>query len=700
MKGAARTMMIYQQFLTIATAATCALGAAIVYAQPSGGDFEDAIAAAQDAPLAIHATNPAEVALLQMQTAFAKGDTARLGQLLPLTATHPLHGWGAYWELSARLKNAAPEQVDAFLTKWAGTYWEDRLRNDWLLLLGQRRQWAEFERLHPAFRMRDDRQVQCYALAIDVIEGRAASNAAATLAPLWFAQPNNDDGCAHAAATLHAVGHLPAEIAWERARRSAHQGGQNGARQALALVAPELLSAASAAIANPEKFLQPPAAKKGAARTASPAIDPRLAALALTRLAVSKPERVVALMHSSWGAQLGAADADWVWGAATQALAMKRESAAAASAWGQVRQPAALHPDMLAWAARAQLRLARWAAVRSTIEAMDEATRAQPMWTYWLAHSLARAPRADNRGADKAWSQQLLERVAVHVGDFYGQLALADLGRPLTAPPEPPAPTPAELAAAAANPGLQRALQAITIGLRREGVREWNYTTNLHTPGGMDDRALLAAAALACRFEVWDRCINTSERTRSFASWSQRYPTPLIEAMRPKAAAQALDLAFVYGLVRQESRFILDARSHVGATGLMQVMPATARWTAKKIGLSGFVPAQLADQDTNLTIGAAYLRLVLDDFEGSMPLAAAGYNAGPGRPRLWRQGPKLDAAIWAENIPFTETRDYVKKVLANATAYAVRIEGQPQSLRTRLGHTIGPATKAATPDLP
>jgi soluble lytic murein transglycosylase len=133
----------------------------------------------------------------------------------------------------------------------------------------------------------------------------------------------------------------------------------------------------------------------------------------------------------------------------------------------------------------------------------------------------------------------------------------------------------------------------------------------------------------------------------------------------------------------------MDARSGVGASGLMQVMPATARWTARKIGLTGFTPQQINDRDTNITIGTAYLKLALDDFDGSMPLAAAAYNAGPGRPRNWRNGPVLDAAIWAENVPFNETRDYVKKVLANTVNYAAILTGQPQSLKSRLG-TVGP----------
>jgi len=142
----------------------------------------------------------------------------------------------------------------------------------------------------------------------------------------------------------------------------------------------------------------------------------------------------------------------------------------------------------------------------------------------------------------------------------------------------------------------------------------------------------------------------------------------------------------------------MDAHSGVGAAGLMQIMPPTARWTAKKIGLSNFKPAQINDRDTNIVIGTAYLKLVLDNFDGSMPMAAAAYNAGPSRPRSWRGqsgAPLLDAAIWAENVPFTETRDYVKKVLSNTANYAALISAAPQSLKARLG-LVGPRDASAS----
>jgi soluble lytic murein transglycosylase len=257
-------------------------------------------------------------------------------------------------------------------------------------------------------------------------------------------------------------------------------------------------------------------------------------------------------------------------------------------------------------------------------------------------------------------------------------------------PSAPPPPTAAEAAAVRAVPGFQRALRLIALGLRSEGVREWNFT--LRDLDG--DRALLAAAQWACEREVWDRCINTSDRTRAEVDLAQRYPMPFRGEVTAHARAIDLDPAYVYGLIRQESRFVMDARSSVGASGLMQLMPATARWTARKIGLD-FRPSMVTDRDVNIRLGTSYLKLVLDDFEGHMALGAAAYNAGPNRPRRWRDGPALEAAAWIENIPFGETRDYVKKVLSNAVVYGALLGDGAPSLKRRLGGPIGPRPAGA-----
>ncbi len=623
------------------------------------------------------AQNRGDDTLLEMQQAFRKGDKQKLTTLLPGARGHALEPWAAYWELRARLDMAQPAEVNAFLQRWAGSYQEDRLRNDWLLLLGQRRDWEQFAELHPHYRMGDDREVRCYALAIDQIRGQAAQDAGAEVLRNWYALRDMDDGCANAAAEMLAAKKIKPLDVWRKARLAAEANRLRVARKAVEIVAPEALAPLREALDAPAKYLKGHATARGRERQ-------ELVVLALIRMAVSDAGVAASLLENKWGVHLSAEERNWLWGVIGKQAALSL-SPDAAGYFGNVSRDADLNDDLLAWKVRAALRAGQWKQVGRAIDAMSPTARQDSTWTYWKARSLTAGRAGDE---ERAQARQLYERIAGSTG-FYEQLALEELGTRVTAPPAPAPLTDAEKAAARANPGLNRGLYAIAMGLRSEGVREWNYSTNLHQAGGMPERELLAAADLACQQQVWDRCINTSERTKTVIDAGQRFPMPFRTAVVERAQGVGLDPAYVYGLIRQESRFIMDARSGVGASGLMQVMPATARWTAKKIGLTGFTPSQINDRDTNITIGTAYLKLALDDFDGSMPLAAAAYNAGPGRPRNWRNGPVLDAAIWAENVPFNETRDYVKKVLANTVNYAAILTGAPQSLKSRLGQ-VGP----------
>ena len=636
---------------------------------------------AAGAPL-VQAQNRGDDTLLEMQQAFRKGDRKKLEQLLPAVRGHALEPWAAYWELKARLNEATSQEVQAFMQRYAGSYQEDRLRNDWLLLLGQRREWGQFADLHPHYRMSDDREVRCYALLIGQIKGTAPASAADDVRSNWYALRDADDGCTHAAGELYSYKKLSALDIWRKARLGAEANRSRVVRAAVEIVAPEALTQLKEVLDSPSKYLL-------ARNTAGSRVRQELVLLALIKLASGDPDSAAHQLDSKWSEYLSAEERNWAWGVIGKSAAQKL-SGSAHGYFSNVTRNSHLNDDLLGWKVRAALRAGQWKAVGTVVDAMGAEARQDSTWVYWKARAMLATKPSE---ADRAEARQLLEGIAGTRG-FYEQLALEELGQRITVPPAPAPLTAEEKAAARANPGLNRGLYAILLGLRSEGVREWNYTTNLHTPGGMADRELLAAADFACQREVWDRCINTSERTKTVTDMAQRFPMPFRAAVVERAQGIGLDPAYVYGLIRQESRFIMDARSHVGASGLMQVMPATARWTARKIGLTGFTADQITDRDTNITIGTAYLKLALDDFAGSMPMAAAAYNAGPGRPRSWRNGPVLDAAIWAENVPFAETRDYVKKVLANTTNYAAMLTGQPQSLKARLG-TVGPRDSAA-----
>lgn len=644
-----------------------------------------AIMAVLMVPLVSWAQPAADRALLDMREAFRKNQPGELARLLPATRGHALEPLARYWDMRSRLENTPAADVRAVLDAMAGTYWEDRLRNDWLLVLGRQRDWQRFRAERPLYRMNDDRQVTCYTVMLDAADGRLPPEVAAErVRELWLAQRDQEDGCATAAQALLASGHLRDAVVWQRARLMMEANRLRGASQAVGLLNPEWAQMVESIGTQPAKYLDEKIT----------AIRPRtkeLVTLALIRLAAQDPAAAAEEADNlRWRAQLTAEERAWVWGAIGRRAAQRlQDDALSHFARGDLRL---MHDEHLAWMARAGLRAGRWDAVRDAIYAMGPAQRNETAWVYWRARAIDALKEPDATVA-RAQARALYESIA-SPRDFHGMLAMEALGLPITASATPEALSADERRAAENNPGLRRAMAAIRLGLRSEGSREWTYQVALHQPGGMPDRELLAAADLACREQIWDRCINTSLRTRELVDMAQRFPTPYRDLVVARSKEIGLDPSYVYGLIRQESRFVTDARSHVGASGLMQVMPATARWTARKIGLENFRPQQITEHDTNIQIGTAYLKFALDDFEGSMPLAAAAYNAGPSRARQWRNGPVLPGEVWAENIPFEETRDYVQRVLTNATLYAALLSGQPQSLRARLGE-VGPRSTSA-----
>ena len=659
--------------------------------------------------------------IVEARDAQRRGDRNRLAALrdAAVASNHPLAMWADYWELGSHLTSASTTEVDAFYARWPGSYVEDRLRNDWLLVVGRRRDWATFTRDVAGFRMNDDREVTCYDLLTRHLAGHDVTEPARAA---WFAQRDADDGCHLLAATLVHDKAFGAADVWQKVRLSIEFNRPKAARQAAALISAPTAQAVAALVDSPAKYLRvdvPKPKRRGGGPRATAqaparalARSPELSALAVMRMATNDPAAAARELHQPWAAAMAPEWAATTWAAVAKqaaldlqpdalgyylhAFAVRQKNASALNKRAAPHEPAAWSDDTSAWAVRAALRSAapqaqRWTLVATAIDAMSPAERNEPVWVYWKARSMQALaePGAAGEPARLA-SRRMLGAIASPL-HFYGKLANEDLGRHLVLPAAPAALTAQERAAAASNPGLTRALQMMAIGLRSEGVREWNFSLL-----GMSDRELLAAAQLACDREIWDRCINTSDRTRVDVDMAQRFPTPYRGEVVEASRQIGLDPAYVYGLIRQESRFIMHARSEVGASGLMQVMPATAKWTARKIGLP-FTPDMISDRAVNIKIGTNYLKLVLDSFDGSAALATAAYNAGPSRSRRWREGVSMEVAAWAESIPFNETRDYVKKVLSNATLYSALLQSQATpGLKAWMGAGIG---AAATGDL-
>jgi soluble lytic murein transglycosylase len=653
-------------FVTIAATSTGLLAKTVKPRAPYAG-AEEAFIAAKDAAAAADIDKFNSAAPQARQSA---ADTTSL------QAVQRLQVYLEYWRLRIPLlqaRNAAnnsnvtapsPEvlasvesETRVFLGKHAGTIYADLLRRDWLYVLARRGDWAAFDAQYPLWALRDEPLLHCWAGFSKVTQDPAsAPKVKQEFRDAMFELRDIGDSCSQLIGALVNAGAMSRNDVWRRLQISLDAGGFNAVKRVEPYFSPNASEQAVIAIARSSRQ------------------EPTATAKDFTNVNNADRPYAVGLLAANGMRKLHADSNEWA-----------KESFKASSA-------TTFYPDdTLGWMARAGLRSLDWPVVRGAIERMSSETKKDPTWTYWLAKALKADATYSAKPEGKAEIDALFKSIAGQA-NFYSQLAGEELGQLITIPTKAAAPTEQELAEPARNEGFARALAFYELGLRSEGNREWNFQLR-----HMTDRQLLAAAEWACRKNILDRCVNTSDRTKTEFDFSQRFVMPFRDELTPIAKEREVELAWIYGLIRQESRFIMDARSSVGASGLMQIMPATGRWIAKKVGVVDFKTEQLKERDTNLRFGTFYLKSVLDDLDGSPAMASAAYNAGPGRPRAWRATltTPVDTAIFAEIIPFSETRDYVKKVLSNATIYAAIISGKPQSLKSRLG-TVSPKAFSAT----
>lgn len=619
--------------------------------------------------------------ILAARDAVQRGDRAKLARQLEAARGHVLAPYVEYWLLQLRLQEVDSAEPRDFLARHAGTYLADKLRGEWLKVLGKRQEWDVFDAEYPPL-AQPDQEITCYALQNRL---RLADLGALDEArPLWFSAADLAESCIPVMEQLIADKRLGSDDIWERLRRQVEVKKLSAAITTAAYLPAQQAPSAKtleAVVGNPVRHLALLPDNFAASRQGR-----EMALLAVQRAARSDPVQAARLWEGIKG-KFSAADVGYVYGQLGWMGALKHLPEA--THWYALAGNAPLSDEQIAWKARAALRALDWAMVQEAVERMPRAMQMQPDWVYWLARAHAASGRLEEARA-------LFQRIAGQP-NFYSNLSDDELGRPIVLPPRAQKPSGEAVKAIAALPGIRRALALFDLDMRIEGIREWNWTVR-----GMDDASLLAAAELANRHDIYDRAINTADRTQVLHDYSMRYLAPFREHVEPKARALQLDAGWVYGLMRQESRFITNAKSVVGAKGLMQLMPKTARWVAKKIGMKDFHPGRVQDTDTNVTLGTNYLKMVLDDLDSHPVLASAAYNAGPGRARRWRDVKPIEGAIYAETIPFNETRDYVKKVMSNAVYYSALFDGQPQSLKTRLG-TIQPKNgndKPKAEDLP
>lgn len=619
------------------------------------------------AALAAGGAQGSDEAVLGAYDAFRAGDPDRLERHARPLVGHTLEPWVEYWRLKLRIEDAAAGEVQRYLARHARTYLGDQLRADWLRELGRRADWSAFEReLGPL--VQDDLEIRCHAWRARLARGDAP--AAIEARAVWLELRELPEGCQKLAGELLARGAVDEERIWQRARLQLYYGYVTAARRTLEdLPAParpeerllaQALTAPRQLLARVPRELEPRAARE-------------MRVLALLRLARSDLSAAAQALREGAGARLPPEDREYLWARLATLAAFEHRDEALD--WYALAGPAPLDDTQLAWKARAALRAGRWRAVLDAIEPMSPQAGLDLAWTYWSGR--ARDALGDAEGA-----RELYQRIA-GLPLYYSVLATEELGGEASIPLPHHEASEAEVDGARGNVELARALELYRLGLRTEATREWMFAVR-----HMDDRRLLAAAELARRAAVFDRAIGTAGLTEQRHDYRMRYPAPFRDVFREYAAVYGLEEAWVLGTVRQESRFIAEARSGAGAAGLMQLLPHTARWVARRIGYKGYSPKRVAEVETNITLGARYLQHMLER-TGHPVLASTAYNAGPNRARRWQPARSLEGAIFVESIPFDETREYVKRVMANTVHYALLLEGRSLPLKQRLGVIAG-----------
>ena len=595
-----------------------------------------------------------------LREAALRGDAVNAAKLADRLPHYAIPSYVDYYRLKPRLGNATAGEVRDFLKRNEATAIGDRLRNDWLLELGRRGDWTAYDEQYPLFVVGDDLQLKCYSLISRTLKGRSVSDEARDL----LSSPKDYGTACHTLiAMLVQNGQFTHADIWAQVRLAAETNALPAARRLGALTGAD------------DKLLLRGIEKPTLTLTSGPGKsrdEHEIFIIALGRVARTTPDVAVHALHEA-SSRLTPVERSLGWAQIALQMSLKLAPDTLREYWSKTND-APLSNEAYQWKVRMALRTGDWKQVRTAIDAMPPSLRNHSTWVYWMARALREEGQPEE-------AQKLFRSIADQI-HFYGQLAQEELGQKISIPLGIQPVTAAELAPIAANPGFRRAMRFFDMNLRFEGVREWNWELRR-----MNEREHLAAAEFARQNNLLDRMVNTSDRTKSELDFTQRFPTPFRDFMYRTTNALGLDMAWVYGLIRQESRFIMNARSQVGASGLMQLMPGTANFVARKIGMTDFSAKKVNDTDTNIQLGANYLNMVLKDLDGSQAMATAAYNAGPGRPRAWRATltHSVDGAIFAETIPFSETRGYVKNVLSNATYYAALFEGKPQSLKARLG---------------
>lgn len=596
----------------------------------------------------------------EAKQALAKGNSGPYRRYASALRDYPLEPYLAYDDLTARLKSASNDEVEKFLAEHGDLPQISWMKLRWLRLLAARGDWQPFvSHYDPKMNFTE---LDCLFGQYQLANGHTQQGYA-TAQRLWLVGKSQHNACDPLFERWSAAGQLTEDLRWQRLKLAV-ESGNNGLAVFLAKNLPTLKSQGERLIeiAQKPQLLNQPERFSPASRATGDIVS-----IGLRRLARQNPEQALALLDG-YARRLSFSEEEKVAIARQIGLTLAKRFDARALAVMADYDPHLRDNTVSEWRARLLLRLGRWDEAHALTRRFPEELASSNRWRYWQARSLELAQPNDKQAA-------LLYQPVATERDFYGFLSADRIQAPYTFNHQPLKLDPKVVRKVRNTAGIRRALEFHARGQIVDGRREWYHVSRLFS---RDE--LVAQARLAYEMEWYFPAIRTISQAQYWDDLDIRFPMAHRSSLLNAAKARDIHPSWVFAITRQESAFMADARSHVGATGLMQLMPATAQETAKRFNIPLSSPQQVLNPNTNIQLGTAYLSQIYGQFKGNRVLASAAYNAGPGRVRQWlKNAEHLPFDVWVENIPFDETRQYVQNVLTYSVIYGQKLNS-PQPL--------------------
>jgi soluble lytic murein transglycosylase len=592
--------------------------------------------------------------------ALSKGDTGPYRAYASELADYPLEPYLAYDELTARLKSASNPEIEKFLAEHGDLPQANWMKLRWLRWLAERGDWATFVKYYDP--KMNFVELDCLYGQYLLGHGKKAEGYASA-EKLWMTGKSLPDSCDGFFAQWAADGQLPEQKRWQRAKLAAQAGNYPLATtlvNSLNSLAPQgklLLD-----IAKKPEMLNNPAQFTPVDEAMSDVVG-----LGLRRLAKQDPQKAMEMLDG-YSAKMHFSHEEQVQIAKEIGLTLARRYDGRALEVMTKYDPDLRDNTVTEWRLRLLLRLGRWEDAYELTRRLPKDLADTNRWRYWEARSLELA-QPHSPLIPTLYKDVAKER------DFYGFLAADRTQSAYQLNNKPLLLSQALITKVRNTPGVRRALEFHARGQIVDGRREWYHVSRHFSRDEM-----VAQAKLAYDLKWYFPAIRTISQAQYWDDLDIRFPMAHRDTLVREAKVRGLHSSWVFAITRQESAFMDDARSGVGASGLMQLMPATAKETARKFSIPLASPQQVLDPDKNIQLGAAYLSQVHSQFNGNRVLASAAYNAGPGRVRQWLKGANhLAFDVWVESIPFDETRQYVQNVLSYSVIYGQKLNS-PQPL--------------------